>query len=205
MAGEEDKKIKKKKSKKTSAAEEAPPAPAAEPEPEPVQEAAPGAEGVWPPAEGEGVWPPAAGDDEPPPVDEPVQAAEEEGGFDFSGVEEAPPQEEEGELPPQPKKKPKFFVHWDRRKAKFYDYNFDYGTNYYSSMVGYVDNKNAAFSTNALTPVPRRMAFAERGMYSSLQRSRTPDARTQSLLSDVRSSIRNFEHSQKLYAYGKRH
>merc|ERR1719423_543452 len=100
----------------TSAAEEAPPAPAAEPEPEPVQEAAPGAEGVWPPAEGEGVWPPAAGDDEPPPVDEPVQAAEEEGGFDFSGVEEAPPQEEEGELPPQPKKKPKFFVHWDRRK-----------------------------------------------------------------------------------------
>jgi len=177
MAGEEDKKIKKKKSKKTSAAEEAPPAPAAEPEPEPVQEAAP----------------------------EPVQATEEEGGFDFSGVEEAPPQEEEGELPPQPKKKPKFFVHWDRRKAKFYDYNFDYGTNYYSSMVGYVDNKNAAFSTNALTPVPRRMAFAERGMYSSLQRSRTPDARTQSLLSDVRSSIRNFEHSQKLYAYGKRH
>jgi len=68
MAGEEDKKIKKKKSKKTSAAEEAPPAPAAEPEPEPVQEAAPGAEGAWPPAEGEGVWPPA-GDDEPSPVD----------------------------------------------------------------------------------------------------------------------------------------
>merc|ERR1719376_611644 len=88
----------------------------------------------------------------------------------------------------QPKKKPKFFVHWDRRKAKFYDYNFDYGTNYYSSMVGYVDNKNAAFSTYTYTPVPRRMAFAERGMVSSLQRHSTIDARTQSLHSDVRHS-----------------
>jgi len=109
---------------------------------------------------------------------------------------------EEGELPPQPKKKPKFFVHWDRRKAKFYDYNFDYGTNYYSSMVGYVDAKNAVFGHQGSATVPRRMAFAERGMYSSLERSRNPDLRTQSLLNDVRSSIRNFENSQKVYAYG---
>ena len=74
---------------------------------------------------------------------EPVPAQEAEGeGFDFGDVPEVT-EEDQGELPPQPKKKPKFFVHWDRRKAKFYDYNFDYGTNYYSSMVGYVDNKNA--------------------------------------------------------------
>lgn len=110
----------------------------------------------------------------------------------------------EGELPPQPKKKPKFFVHWDRRKAKFYDYNFDYGTNYYSSMVGYVDQKNLAFSSQGSASVPRRMAFAERGMYSSLDRARNPDMKTQSLLSDVRSSIRNFENSQRVYAYGRR-
>jgi len=177
MAGEEDKKVKKKKVKKV-AAEEAPPA--EEAAPEPVAEPEPAAQ-------------------------EPVPAQEAEGdAFDFGDVPELPA-EEEGELPPQPKKKPKFFVHWDRRKAKFYDYNFDYGTNYYSSMVGYVDNKNAAFSTNTYTPVPRRMAFAERGMVSSLQRHANPDARTQSLLSDVRHSIRNFETSQKLYAYGKRH
>lgn len=48
----------------------------------------------------------------------------------------------EGEAPPPPpKKKPKFFVHWNRRKARFYDYNWDYGDNYYSSMVKYMDTR----------------------------------------------------------------
>lgn len=176
MAGDEEKKKKKKVKKAVAAPVEEAPAP--EPEPEPVQEPEPAAEA---PAEA-----PAA-----------EEAAPAEG-------EEGAPMGEEGELPPQPKKKPKFFVHWDRRKPKFYDYNFDYGTNYYSSMVGYVDQKNAAFCTQGPANVPRRMAFAERGMYSSLERSRNPDMKTQSLLNDVRSSIRNFESSQKVYAYGRR-
>ena len=62
---------------------------------------------------------------------------------------EAPPAEEvpaDGEViaepPPAPKKKPKYFIHWDRKKPKFYDYNFDYGESYYSPVVGYLDNKN---------------------------------------------------------------
>ncbi|XP_018013370.1 flightin isoform X3 [Hyalella azteca] len=173
MAGDEEKK-KKKKPKKGAAEEAPPPEPApAEPEPAPAPAPAPVEEAAPAPAEGEA-----------PP----------EG-------EEAP-LGQEGELPPQPKPKPKFFVHWDRRKAKFYDYNFDYGTNYYSSMVGYVDQKNTAFSSQGSATVPRRMAFAERGMYSSLERSRNPDLKTQTLLNDVRSSIRNFENSQRIYAYG---
>lgn len=177
MPGDEDKKKKKKTSKK---AEEAPP-----PEPEPA------------PADTQEQAAPAA------------SAMDDEGGDDWlsgaveEGAEgEAPLEGEEGaELPPQPKKKPKFFVHWDRRKPKFYDYNFDYGTNYYSSMVGYVDSKNAGHAS-----MPRRMAFAERGMYSSLERSRHTDVRTETLLHDIRGNIKNFEHSQKVYAYGrKRH
>jgi len=137
-----------------------------------------------------------AGDEEAPAESAEAPAAPAEG----EEVQEG----EQGDLPPQPKPKPKFFVHWDRRKPKFYDYNFDYGTNYYSSMVGYVDQKNTAFCTQGSAIVPRRMAFAERGMYSSLERSRNPDIKTQSLLNDVRSSIRNFETSQRMYAYGKR-
>jgi len=172
MAGDEDKK-KKKKGKK----EEAPP-PAPEPEPEPAPKEAPPAQEAAPAEEDD--W--LAGCDETP--------AEGEG---FAEGEEG------AEMPPQPKKKPKFFVHWNRRKPRFYDYNFDYGTNYYSSMVGYVDSKNAGH-----TSVPRRMAFAERGMVSSLQRSRNPDTRTETLLHDIRSNIRNFESSQKVYAYGKK-
>lgn len=170
----DEEKKKKKKTKKAAAAAEEA-APA--PEPEPVKEPEP----------------------EPAPAAEaPAEAAAE-------APADAPEGEvPEGELPPQPKKKPKFFVHWDRRKPKFYDYNFDYGTNYYSSMVGYVDQKNAAFTSQGSASVPRRMAFAERGMYSSLVRSRNPDMKTQSLLNDVRSSIRNFESSQRVYAYGRR-
>jgi len=177
MAGDEDKKKKKKKSK---TAEEAPPPPppAPEPEPEPVakQQAA------------------------APPADD-------DGGFNFDDMGDGGGEgdflaeggdAEGGELPPQPKKKPKYFVHWDRRKAKFYDYNYDYGTNYYASMVGYVDSKNAGNPE-----VPRRMAFAERGINSALERRRNPDTRTQNLLNDIRSNIRSFENSQRLYAYGK--
>merc|ERR1712055_35566 len=81
-----------------------------------------------------------AGDEEPMEFPE---FPEGEGDFLADGDFPAMEGEEGGELPPQPKQKPKYFVHWDRRKAKFYDYNYDYGTNYYSSMVGYVDSKNA--------------------------------------------------------------
>jgi len=172
MAGDEDKK-KKKKSKKDKAekVEEAPP-PEPAPAPAPAAPAAPApAEGEAPPAEGEA--PPA----EAPAADAPVE-----------GVEG------EAEPPPAPKKKPKFFVHWNRRKARFYDYNFDYGGNYYSSMVAYLDNK-------AATDVPRRMAFAERGMVSSLARKSTPDMRTANLLNDVRTSIKNLESSQRTYMW----
>jgi len=177
MAGDEEKK-KKKKTKKAAAADEAP-----APEPEQVKEPEPA----------------------PAPAAEAPAEAPAEGEAEAAAPAEGEVVEgEQGELPPQPKPKPKFFVHWDRRKPKFYDYNFDYGTNYYSSMVGYVDQKNAAFCYQGAATVPRRMAFAERGMYSSLERSRTPDMKTQCLLNDVRSSIRNFEHSQRLYAYGKR-
>jgi len=204
MAGDEDKK-KKKKSKK---GEEAPPQ---EPEPEPVQEAAPAGGGFADDDGDDWLSGAAAETDEAPVEQAPAGGAGEEEADWFSGAAEegaAPAEglegEEGAEMPPQPKKKPKFFVHWNRRKPKFYDYNFDYGTNYYSSMVGYVDSKNAAFGTRGTASVPRRMAFAERGMVSSLERHRNPDLRTETLLHDIRSNIRSFETSQKIYAYGKK-
>lgn len=172
---------------------------------------------------------------------------------------EAPPAAPEGEAPaeapaegeappPPPKKKPKFFVHWNRRKARFYDYNWDYGDNYYSSMVKYMDTRSGGeypgacpdqtltfysfsfklpfasshvallqisqnpqncpqppdpsqFTRTSRSPAdrPRRMAFAERGIRSNVQRRAIPDTRTASLLDDVRKSIKNFEISQKAY------
>ena len=52
--------------------------------------------------------------------------------------------EEAMEPPPVPKKKPKFFVHWNRRKPRFYDYNWDYGDNYYSNLVKYMDDRSGS-------------------------------------------------------------
>merc|ERR1711908_135168 len=97
-----------------------------------------------------------AGDEEP----QQAAAPEEDGGFNFDDIGDAGEGEgeflqegEEGaELPPQPKKKPKYFVHWDRRKAKFYDYNYDYGTNYYASMV---DTSIAKMQLSATQATPR--------------------------------------------------
>jgi len=173
MAGDEDKK-KKKKSKKgdkeEKKEEEAPPPPEPEPAPEPEPEVEP--EPVPEPAEGEEPAP----QEEAPPAEE--QAPEGLG-------------EEALEPPPAPKKKPKFFVHWNRRKPRFYDYNWDYGDNYYSSLVKYMDCRAG--------DMPRRMAFAERGIRSNVQRRTVPDIRTSTLLDDVRKSIRNFELSQKTY------
>merc|ERR1712183_372612 len=97
-------------------------------------------------------------------------------------VEEAPP--------PPPKKRPVFFVHWDRKKSRFYDYNFDYGTNYYSSMVKHLDTR---------AEIPSRRAFADRAIRSSVSRKTLPDTRTENLLADISKSIRNFEQSQKSY------
>jgi len=127
-----------------------------------------------------------AGDEEAAPVEEapPAEGEVQEG-------EGLPEGEEALEPPPAPKKKPKFFVHWNRRKPRFYDYNWDYGDNYYSSLVRYMDSRAG--------DVPRRMAFAERGIRSNVLRRTVPDTRTATLLDDVRKSIRNFELSQKTY------
>jgi len=200
MPGDEDKKKKKKSKKSEEAAPEPEPAPPAQEESSFFGDDDGGDDwlsGAVEDTSGGEAQAPAGAMDEPP-MEFPAQ---EEGGFDFGeGEGDFLPEGEEGvELPPQPKQKPKYFVHWDRRKAKFYDYNYDYGTNYYGSMVRYCDTKNAGHPE-----VPRRMAFAERGMVSSLERHRNPDQRTQNLLNDIRSNIRNFENSQRLYAYGKR-
>merc|ERR1711970_1223717 len=131
---------------------------------------------------------------------EEVPAAPAEGVAPAEGEAPAPAEEaaEAGEAveaeapPPPPKKKPKFFVHWNRKKSRIYDYIFDYGENYYSGMIRYIDTR---------AEVPRRMAFAERGMRSSLVRKGLTAIRTETLLLDVNKSIKNFELSQKNYIW----
>lgn len=126
-------------------------------------------------------------------------AGDEEPTGEEAPAAEAPQEAMPEELPPAPKKKPKFFVHWNRRKPRFYDYNWDYGDNYYSNLVKYMDDRSGVMRGSAFSDMPRRMAFAERGIRSNVARRATPDTRTSTLLDDVRKSIRNFELSQKTY------
>merc|ERR1712212_1152163 len=107
------------------------------------------------------------------------------------GTEGVPAEcEEPAVLPPKPKQKPVYFVHWDRKKSRFYDYNYDYGMNYYSSMVNHLDTR---------TEIPSRRAFADRAIRSSIDRKTLPDRRTENLLAQVDKAIKNFENSQKNY------
>ncbi|KAK4289454.1 hypothetical protein Pmani_037573 [Petrolisthes manimaculis] len=199
MAGDEEKKKKKKskKDKEEKKEEEAPPPePEPEPEPQPEPEQEPVAEPA--PAEGEGEGSVEhKGTKQSVDQNEPTVTTfwKEEAAQVEQAPDEAPPPnegEEALEPPPAPKKKPKFFVHWNRRKPRFYDYNWDYGDNYYSSLVKYMDTRGGG-------DMPRRMAFAERGIRSNVLRRTVPDTRTANLLDDVRKSIRNFELSQKTY------
>ncbi|MCL4131639.1 UNVERIFIED_CONTAM: hypothetical protein GTU68_002395 [Idotea baltica] len=176
MAGDEDKKVKKKKVKKTEkAVEEAAPAP--EPEPAPAPEP------------------------EPAPAEDPAQEEAPPAGEGEEGVVLGEDGEVMAEAPPAPKKKPKFFIHWNRRKPKFYDYNFDYGSNYYSSVVNYIDHKNLECLSGSIDDIPRRKAFAERGIDSSVVRKSQPDLVTQSLVNSARNSIRGYENFQREYGY----
>merc|ERR1711962_363901 len=171
--GADDDKKKKKKSKK----KEAEAAPEPEPEPEPIPEPEPVAE------------PETAADEGADWLNDsaPAAAAEEEGGFDFGeevgDAEQAPP-------PPPAKKKPVYFVHWDRKKSRFYDYNFDYGENYYSSMVRHLDPRG---------DIPTRRTFEDRAIRSSLNRKGMTDIRTENLLAAVNKSIKGYETSRKAY------
>jgi len=171
MGADDDKKKKKKSKKKETEA-----APEPEPEPEPIPEPEPVAEPE--PAADEGAdW-----------LNDAPAAAGEEGGFDFGEVGEVG--EDQPPPPPPAKKKPVYFVHWDRKKSRFYDYNFDYGENYYSSMVRHLDTRG---------DIPTRRTFEDRAIRSSLTRKALPDTRTENLLAAVNKSIKGYEISRKAY------
>jgi len=173
MGADDDKKKKKeKKSKKKEA--EAAPEPESEPEPVPEPEPVVEDEPAPAPADDEGAsW-----------LDAP--ADEGEGGFDY------PPEGEDLAPPPPAKKKPLYYIHWDRKKSRFYDYNFDYGENYYSSMVRHLDTRG---------DIPHRRTFEDRAIRSSITRKTLPDTRTENLLAEVSKSIRSYESSRKQYMW----
>jgi len=182
MADKEEKKKKKKSKKK----EEAPP-PAPEPEPEPAPAPAPAEE----------EWPPKFSDEapaEPPAEGEP--ALEGEGAPPAEGEEPLP--EGEGEEPPPiERRKSPYPVFWNRPKAKMYRMNFDYGENYYRSMLNYLDHKSSI--GGRVGEPPRAECWAERAHKSATMRYPKQDSDISDLLHTVRSNINGYDLQHKRY------
>ncbi|XP_043210183.1 flightin-like [Amphibalanus amphitrite] len=178
---DKDEKKKKKKSKKKEVVEEAP-----APEPEP---AAPAPE----PAEEE--WPPKISDEPAAPAEGEAPAPAEGEQAPVEGGEGVPLEEDQLEPMPIEKKKSPYPVFWNRPKAKMYGMNFDYGENYYRSMVNYLDHKTRLGGAAA----PRAESWAERAHKSASSRYSKQEADLSELLNTVRSNIRGYDMHHKEY------
>jgi len=91
-----------------------------------------------------------------------------------------------------PKRKITEFHHWARPKSALYEYNYDYGSNYYRPMLDYLDERSKGIRPE----VPKPTYWEERALKSSMDRVR----RTQScrynkdtqLLSNIRQSTNHY-------------
>jgi len=100
----------------------------------------------------------------------------------------------------EPKKRPKVFVHWSRPKSYLYEYNYDYGSNYYRSMIDYLDQRAKGGRPEA----PKPESWEERALKSYLERSRRTASlkhnRDTELLQSIRSSSSHYIAHTKTYA-----
>jgi len=87
----------------------------------------------------------------------------------------------------EPKKRPKVFVHWARPKSNLYEYNYDYGSNYYRPMIDYLDQR--AKGGHPVAPKP--LSWEERALRSYLERSRRSTSLRQTRDTELLQSIRN--------------
>ena len=100
----------------------------------------------------------------------------------------------------EPRKRPKVFVHWARPKSSLYEYNYDYGRNYYSSMIDYLDQRARGGRPEA----PKPLFWEERALRSYLDRSARASSlrhnRDTELLQALRSSSSHYIAHTKTYA-----
>jgi len=100
----------------------------------------------------------------------------------------------------EPKKRPKVFVHWARPKSYVYEYNYDYGSNYYRPMVDYLDQRQRGGKPEA----PKPLSWEERALKSYLERTARTSSlrhtRDHELLQSIRSSSHHYLAHTKTYA-----
>ncbi|KAK2708658.1 hypothetical protein QYM36_014306 [Artemia franciscana] len=114
---------------------------------------------------------------------------------------EAPPAEGplEDEIPvaalvEQPKRRPKYYTHWQRPKSQIYEYNNDFRQNYYSHVVDYIDKRRDGYKPE----IPRPQSWAERALRTFSEKKNTQSKKDVELIHNIRSNINNYAYHRQL-------
>ena len=91
---------------------------------------------------------------------------------------------------------------WKRPKSHLYEYNYDYGSNYYRSMINYLDARNGG-ERGLERPGPE--TWGERALKSYLERAYRKDhmrepGPDEQLLYHIRRSCSSYIHHAKSYS-----
>jgi len=99
-----------------------------------------------------------------------------------------------------PKKRTASFVHWQRPKSQLYEYNYDYGANYYRPMIDYLDERAQGKRPDA----PKPLFWEERALKSYIDRSQRSSSmkmtRDAALLQSIRSASSHYMTRTKTFA-----
>lgn len=99
------------------------------------------------------------------------------------------------------RRKKRVSLYWKRPKSHLYEYNYDYGENYYKGMVDYLDVRGSGLKT---TPPPAQ-SWAERALrtYSEKREAKKQSGASDpdvELLHKIRNNINTYTVHAKTYA-----
>lgn len=123
---------------------------------------------------------------------------------DGAGSAEAAPTEPQQvnlNLPEVEKRRKRVSIYWKRPKSHLYEYNYDYGSNYYKHVVDYLDER----SGGGKPAPPKALNWAERALRTYTERREAavrnkatdPDVE---LLHKIRNGINQYTVHAKSYA-----
>lgn len=135
------------------------------------------------------------------PVESSEPAAEPmEGVAEAAAAEPAPAAEPQLAMPEPEKRRKRVSIYWKRPKSHLYEYNFDYGANYYKGMVDYLDEKSGGYKPSP----PKALSWAERALktYSEKReaaaRNKDKDQDAE-LLHKIRNSVNTYTVHARAY------
>lgn len=109
-----------------------------------------------------------------------------------------PPAEIQPNIPVEvEKRKKRVSLHWKRPKSHLYEYNYDYGSNYYKGMIDYLDERSSGCKPSP----PKALNWAERAL-KTYSEKREAAARNKDKDQDAQllHSIRNTVNSYTVHA-----